>query len=70
MVRCRVMFGKKAKKSVVVIGGGTGIHPILRGLKKYTDKITITSIITMADSGGSTLHIDVHHVQLPVKLFL
>jgi len=60
------MFGKKAKKSVVVIGGGTGIHPILRGLKKYTDKITITSIITMADSGGSTGRLRDEFGQLPV----
>jgi uncharacterized cofD-like protein len=48
------MHKVKHKKSIVVIGGGTGTYPILRGLKKYTDDITITAIITMADSGGST----------------
>ena len=66
MVRCRVMFGEKAKKSVVVIGGGTGTHPILRGLKKYSDNISITAIITMADSGGSTGRLRDEFGQLPV----
>ncbi len=42
------------KKKVVVIGGGTGIHPVLQGLKKYHEEIDITAIISMADSGGST----------------
>ena len=42
------------KKSVVTIGGGTGTHTILKGLKHYQDQIDITAIVTMADSGGST----------------
>lgn len=50
----------------MVIGGGTGTHPILRGLKKYTDKITITAIITMADSGGSTGRLRDEFGQLPI----
>lgn len=54
------------KKSIVVIGGGTGTHPVLRGLKKYTDKVTITAIITMADSGGSTGRLRDEFGQLPV----
>lgn len=37
---------------VVVIGGGTGIPTILRGLKKYTKNIT--SIVTVADDGGGS----------------
>ena len=37
---------------IVVIGGGTGIHSLLRGLKKYTNNIT--AIVTMMDSGGSS----------------
>ena len=42
------------KKRVVVIGGGTGTHTVLRGLKKYQKQIDISAIVTMADSGGST----------------
>lgn len=37
---------------VVVIGGGTGSFAVLNGLKKYP--LDITSIVTVADSGGST----------------
>jgi uncharacterized cofD-like protein len=54
------------KKSIVVIGGGTGTHPILRGLKKYSDQITITAVITMADSGGSTGRLRDEFGQLPI----
>ncbi len=42
------------KKKVVTIGGGTGSYNLLRGLKKYTDKIEISAIVTMMDSGGSS----------------
>ena len=34
---------------VVVIGGGTGLNSVLRGLKKYTDNIT--AIVTVSDYG-------------------
>ncbi len=54
------------KKSIVVIGGGTGTHPILRGLKKYSDTVDISAIITMADSGGSTGRLRDEFGQLPV----
>lgn len=54
------------KKSVVVIGGGTGTYPILRGLKKYSDDITITAVISMADSGGSTGRLRDEFGQLPI----
>ncbi|OGY21699.1 MAG: hypothetical protein A2126_02920 [Candidatus Woykebacteria bacterium GWB1_45_5] len=37
---------------IVVIGGGTGIHSLLRGLKRYTENIT--AIVSMMDSGGSS----------------
>ncbi|MFA6981966.1 MAG: gluconeogenesis factor YvcK family protein [Patescibacteria group bacterium] len=37
---------------VVVIGGGTGSFAVLNGLKKYP--IDITSLVTVADNGGST----------------
>ncbi|NCN82918.1 MAG: YvcK family protein [Candidatus Pacebacteria bacterium] len=39
-------------KSVVVIGGGTGIYPVVTALKKLPVKIT--TIIAVSDSGGST----------------
>ena len=45
---------KGQKKKVVVIGGGTGTHTVLRGLKRYEKQLDLTAIVTMADSGGST----------------
>lgn len=39
-------------QKVVVIGGGTGIFPVLSGLKRYP--VDITAIVSMADDGGST----------------
>ncbi|MFT7507241.1 MAG: putative cofD-like protein [Acidimicrobiales bacterium] len=56
----------KEKKSIVVIGGGTGTHPVLQGLKKYKDDIFITAVISMADSGGSTGRLRDEFGQLPV----
>lgn len=40
-------------KNVVVIGGGSGQSVILKGLKQIAD-INITTIVTVADDGGST----------------
>ncbi len=37
---------------VVVIGGGTGLSTLLRGLKEFTHNIT--AIVTVADNGGSS----------------
>ena len=37
---------------VVVIGGGTGLATMLKGMKKYTPHIT--AIVTVADNGGSS----------------
>lgn len=34
---------------IVVIGGGTGLNSVLRGLKKYTDNLT--AIVTVSDYG-------------------
>ena len=39
-------------KRVVVIGGGTGLSTMLRGLKRYTSNIT--AIVTVTDNGGSS----------------
>lgn len=44
---------KTVKKSkIVIIGGGTGLPVLLRGLKKYP--VDITAIVTVADDGGSS----------------
>lgn len=43
---------KAALPKVVVIGGGTGLSVMLRGLKEKP--IDITAIVTMADDGGSS----------------
>lgn len=40
------------EKKVSVIGGGTGISTVLRGLKKFTHDIN--AIVTMADDGGGS----------------
>lgn len=37
---------------VVVIGGGTGLSTMLRGLKRYTSNIS--AVVTVADDGGSS----------------
>ena len=50
----------------MVVGGGTGTHTILRGLKHYKDQIDITAVISMADSGGSTGRLRDEFGQLPV----
>lgn len=42
------------KTKIVVIGGGTGTHTVLRGLRRYHHELSISAIVSMADSGGST----------------
>lgn len=37
---------------IVVVGGGTGLSTLLRGLKQYS--ANITAIVTVADDGGSS----------------
>ncbi len=54
------------KKTVIVMGGGTGTHTLLLGLKKYSDNIDIKAIVTMADSGGSTGRLRDEFGYLPV----
>ncbi len=44
------LLDREAK--IVVIGGGTGLGTILRGLKKLTSNLT--AIVTVADDGGSS----------------
>ena len=43
---------KTQQPRIVVIGGGTGLPVLLRGLKKYP--VDITAIVTVADDGGSS----------------
>ncbi|HJV30762.1 MAG TPA: YvcK family protein [Bacillales bacterium] len=45
---------------IVIIGGGTGLPVLLRGLKQYP--VDITAIVTVADDGGSSgrLREDLH----------
>jgi uncharacterized cofD-like protein len=45
---------------IVIVGGGTGLPVLLRGLKKYP--VDITAIVTVADDGGSSgrLRDDLH----------
>lgn len=42
----------KAKPKIVIVGGGTGSHAILRGLKHH--EADITAIVAMTDRGGSS----------------
>ena len=42
------------KKKIVVVGGGTGTHTVLRGLRHYASTIDIAAVVSMMDSGGST----------------
>ena len=47
-----LIFNKKVYHQgpkIVVIGGGTGLNSVLKGLKKYTDNIT--AIVTVSDYG-------------------
>ncbi len=60
------MQNEVQRKKIVVIGGGTGTHTLLRGLKKYSDTIEIKAIVTMADSGGSTGRLRDEFGYLPV----
>ena len=51
-VRGKWMPNKQKQPKVVIIGGGTGLPVLLRGLKKHP--VDITAIVTVADDGGSS----------------
>lgn len=51
-MRQKKQHEQKARKKVVVIGGGTGTFTVLSGLKRYP--LDLTAIVSMADNGGST----------------
>ncbi len=57
---------KPTKKKIVVIGGGTGTHTVLRGLKQFHSSLDIKAVVTMADSGGSTGRLRDEFGYLPV----
>lgn len=49
------MYRRRVRRrgpKIVVIGGGTGLSTLLRGLKEFTDHLT--GIVTVADDGGSS----------------
>lgn len=49
-----IQYARKPSEGprLVVIGGGTGLSTLLRGLKLYTENLT--AIVTVADNGGSS----------------
>ncbi|HEX2998931.1 MAG TPA: gluconeogenesis factor YvcK family protein [Armatimonadota bacterium] len=49
--------------NIVVVGGGTGLSTMLRGLKEYTSNIT--AIVTVADDGGSSGRLQKEFGMLP-----
>jgi len=55
-----------SEKKIVVIGGGTGTHTVLQGLKRYQPAVQLSAIVTMADSGGSTGRLRDEFGTLPV----
>lgn len=47
-----IKTNKKYEPKVVVVGGGTGLSILLKGLKKFTPNIT--AIVTVSDDGGGS----------------
>lgn len=50
---------------IVVIGGGNGLNPVLRGLKTYTDNIT--AIVTVSDYNDKNANSNVVSSTLPLE---
>lgn len=46
------MNTNNSEPKIVVIGGGTGLSVLLKGLKKYTSHLT--AVVTVTDDGGSS----------------
>lgn len=61
------MSQQPEKKSVVVIGGGTGTYNLLQGLKRHWHDVDITKVVSMADSGGSNARIRDEFGLLPLS---
>ncbi len=53
-LRSRILQQKRLIRGpkIVVVGGGTGLSVLLRGLKKFTSNIT--AVVTVADDGGGS----------------
>ena len=47
-----ISLRKKRRPKIVVIGGGTGLPVVLKGLRKKN--ADITAVVTVADDGGSS----------------
>jgi uncharacterized cofD-like protein len=54
------------KKHIVVVGGGTGTHTVLTGLKHYQGLANLTAVVAVTDSGGSTGRLRDEFGYLPV----
>lgn len=54
---------------ITTVGGGTGTHTVLRGLKEQTTWQDITAIVAVTDSGGSTGRLRDEFGTLPVGDF-
>jgi uncharacterized cofD-like protein len=53
--------------AITVVGGGTGTYTLLRGLRRHIGRGTLTSIHSIADSGGSSRRLmDEYGLPLPV----
>lgn len=50
--RFDVMTQSEKIKKIVILGGGTGLATLLRGLKQYP--VDLTAVVTVADDGGSS----------------
>lgn len=46
------MISDLGEPKIVVIGGGTGLSVLLKGLKRYTSQLT--AVVTVSDDGGSS----------------
>jgi 2-phospho-L-lactate transferase/gluconeogenesis factor (CofD/UPF0052 family) len=57
-------FAELLDKRVVTIGGGTGPYAVLSSLKRYP--CSITAVVSMADSGGSSRRLMDEFGQLPL----
>lgn len=47
-----IFIVKPRDHKIVVIGGGTGLSVLLKGLKRYTSELT--AVVTVSDDGGSS----------------
>jgi len=54
---------ESGQPKIIVVGGGTGIFNLLRGLRRYTSNIV--AIVSMMDSGGSSGRLRDEFGQLP-----